>query len=47
LLESDCPLFHVLVTIEDLRRPHSVFYLPTADFSIFLPPRRIKKEAEI
>ena len=47
LLELDCPLFQKLVTIEDLKRPHSVFYLPTADFSIFLPPRRIKKEAEI
>ena len=47
LLELDCPLFQKLVTIEDLRRPHSVFYLPIADFSIFLPPRRIKKEAEI
>jgi len=44
LLELDCPLFQKLVTIEDLRRPHSIFYLPTADFSIFLPPKRIKKE---
>jgi hypothetical protein len=47
LLELDCPIFQKLVTIENLRKPHSVFYLPTADFSIFLPPRRIKKEAEI
>ncbi|MFC1902964.1 DUF2071 domain-containing protein [Chloroflexota bacterium] len=47
LLELDCPLFQKLVTIEDLRRPHSIFYLPTADFSIFLPPKRIKKEGEI
>ena len=47
LLELDCPLFQKLVPIDDLTRPQSVFYLPTADFSIFLPPRRIKKEAEI
>ena len=47
LLELDCPLFNKLVTIEDLKRPHSIFYLPTADFSIFLPPKRIKKDGEI
>jgi len=47
LLELDCPLFKKLVTIEDLKRPHSIFYLPTADFSIFLPPKRIKKDGEI
>jgi hypothetical protein len=43
LIELDCPLFQRLVAIGDPKHPHSVFYLPAADFSIFLPPKRIKK----
>ncbi|MFC1905273.1 DUF2071 domain-containing protein [Chloroflexota bacterium] len=46
LLELDCPLFRKLVMIDDLKKPHSIFYLPTADFSIFLPPTRGKKRGE-
>jgi hypothetical protein len=44
LMELDCPLFKRLVPIDDFKNPHSVFYLPTADFSISLPPTRIKKK---
>jgi Uncharacterized conserved protein (COG2071) len=39
----DCPLFTKLVAI-DTNNPHSVFYLPVADFSIYLPPKRIKSK---
>ncbi len=42
LTELDFPLFASLGTVDDLDKPHSVFYLPTADFSIYLPPRTIK-----
>jgi hypothetical protein len=38
----DCPLVKKLVDIDNIIKPHSVFYLPEADFSIFLPPKRIK-----
>lgn len=41
LKELNCPLLTNLVEI-DLSKSHSVFFLPTADFSIFLPPERIK-----
>jgi hypothetical protein len=44
LMELDCPLFKKLVAIDDFENPHSVFYLPSADFSIFLPPTKIKRE---
>ena len=44
LMELDCPLFKKLVPIDDFKNPHSIFYLPTADFSIYLPPRKIKKK---
>jgi hypothetical protein len=44
LMELDCPLFKKLVAIDDFKNPHSVFYLSTADFSISLPPTRIKKK---
>jgi hypothetical protein len=42
LTELDCPLLNELVDIDNIIKPHSVFYLPEADFSIFLPPKRIK-----
>jgi hypothetical protein len=41
LKELNCPLFTNLVEV-DLNNPHSVFFLPTADFSIYLPPKRIQ-----
>ncbi|MDO8577853.1 MAG: DUF2071 domain-containing protein [Dehalococcoidales bacterium] len=44
LTELDFPLLKKLMTIDDFKDTHSVFYLPTADFSIFLPPTRIKKK---
>lgn len=43
LEELDCPVFRSLVEI-DLNNPHSVFFLPTADFSIYLPPKRIQSK---
>jgi hypothetical protein len=42
LTELDCSLLKELVDIDNIIKPHSVFYLPEADFSIFLPPKRIK-----
>ena len=42
LQELNFPLFASMGTVDELDKPHSVFYLPTADFSIYLPPRRIK-----
>jgi hypothetical protein len=42
LTELDLPLFTNLGVVDELSNPHSVFYLPTADFSIYLPPRTIK-----
>jgi uncharacterized protein YqjF (DUF2071 family) len=41
LEELDCPLFNQLAAIENIKIPHSVFYVPEADFTIFLPPKRI------
>jgi hypothetical protein len=41
LKELTCPLFTNLVDT-DFSNPHSVFFLPTADFSIYLPPKRIQ-----
>jgi hypothetical protein len=43
LTELDFPLFMDLCMIDDLKNPHSVFFLPTADFSIYLPPKTIKR----
>jgi len=44
LTELDFPLFKKLVAIDDYDNTYSVFYLPVADFSIFLPPARIRKK---
>jgi hypothetical protein len=41
LEELDCPLLNKLLSIDDVKNPHSVFYLPTADFSIYLPSKSI------
>jgi hypothetical protein len=40
----DFSLFQRSTGIDNFKNPHSVFYLPAADFSIFLPPKRIKKK---
>lgn len=42
LTEFCFPLFTNLGVVDDLLNPHSVFYLTMADFSIYLPPTRIK-----
>jgi uncharacterized protein YqjF (DUF2071 family) len=42
LTELDFPLFMNLGVVDKLYNPHSVFFLPMAEFSIYLPPRRIK-----
>jgi len=42
LTELDFPLFANLGVVDELNDPHSVFFLPMADFSIYLPPTRIK-----
>jgi len=42
LTELEFPLFTNLGVVDELSKPHSVFFLPMADFSIYLPPRRIK-----
>jgi uncharacterized protein YqjF (DUF2071 family) len=44
LEELDCPLFDKLAAIDNTKIPHSVFYLPEADFTIFLPPKRITEK---
>jgi hypothetical protein len=44
LAQFQCPLFRSLVEIDDLKDPHSVYYLPAADFSISLPPSRIREK---
>jgi hypothetical protein len=44
LEELDCPILNKLVPVESTGNPHSVFYLPVADFSIYMPPERIKKK---
>jgi len=44
LTELDFPLFSNLGVVDDLSNPHSVFFLPTAEFSIYLPPRIIKQK---
>jgi len=36
------PLFTHLGAVDELGNPHSVFFLPTADFEIHLPPTGIK-----
>lgn len=41
LTEFDFPLFSDLGVVDESNKPHSVFFLPTADFSIYLPPRKI------
>lgn len=41
LTELDFPLFSELGIVDELNKPHSVFFLPMADFSIYLPPRKI------
>jgi hypothetical protein len=41
LTEFDFPLFKNLGVVNELDNPHSIFFLPTADFSIYLPPRKI------
>ena len=38
----DFPLFTSLGAVDESSNPHSVFFLPKADFSIYLPPTRIK-----
>jgi hypothetical protein len=38
----DFPLFTGMGIVDELDKPHSVFFLPMADFSIYLPPTRIK-----
>jgi len=42
LAKLDFPLFTNLGVVDEPDNPHSVFFLPMADFSIYLPPRRIK-----
>lgn len=42
LTELDFPLFTNLGVVDGLSNLHSVLFLPTADFSIYLPPKRIK-----
>jgi len=42
LTELDFPLFTNLDVVDELSKPHNVFFLPMADFSIYLPPTRIK-----
>jgi hypothetical protein len=42
LTELDFPLFTNLGVVVGLSNPHSVLFLPMADFSIYLPPKRIK-----
>jgi hypothetical protein len=42
LTELEFPLFTNLDVVDELSNPHSVFFLPMADFSIYLPPTRIK-----
>lgn len=44
LVKLDHPLFNKLVRVDDIRKPHSVFYMPEAEFSIFMPPQRIKEK---
>jgi hypothetical protein len=41
LTELDFPLFTNLGVVDEVESPHSVFFLPAADFSIYLPPRKI------
>jgi uncharacterized protein YqjF (DUF2071 family) len=43
LKELDCPQITRLAAFER-NQPHSVFFLPEADFSIYLPPKRIKSK---
>lgn len=38
----DFPLLSELGVVDEPGSPHSVFYLPKAEFSIYLPPKRIK-----
>jgi hypothetical protein len=38
----DWPLLKELVDVDNIMKPHSVFFLPESDFSIFLPPQRIQ-----
>ena len=42
LMELDFPLFTDLCVVDELENPHSVFFLPMADFWIFLPPKTIR-----
>jgi len=44
LSEIDFKLFADLGVVNELMNPHSVFFLPAADFSIYLPPARIKQK---
>jgi len=42
LTELDFPLFTNLGMVDELENPHSVFFLPKADFAIYFPPKTIK-----
>ena len=43
LTELDFPLFSDSGVVDEPNKPHSVFFLPTADFSIYLPPKKIRQ----
>jgi uncharacterized protein YqjF (DUF2071 family) len=43
LAGMDFPLFNSLGVVYEGDSPHSVFYLPQADFSIYLPPTKIRQ----
>jgi hypothetical protein len=42
LSELDFPFFWELGLVDEFDKPHSVFFVPTTDFSIYLPPTRVK-----
>jgi len=44
LRQVNFPLLNELSIIEEVNNPHSVFFLPQADFYIYMPPTFIKKK---
>lgn len=41
LVTMECPVFQEIGAVSDYVNTHSVFYLSSADFSVFLPPKKI------
>jgi len=44
LQQVNFPLLNELGIIKEVENPHSVFFLPQADFYIYMPPNFVKRK---